>query len=117
MEILGIEARARRVVRCAQFAAGLCHQIFGNRGGLNDHFAVVLDHRRFAKRMNGFQTVRRFLGLGMTFVALYLVGKPKFLQQPYYALGATIFEVVDDDGHNGLPQSSKLVEVRANEAL
>src|SRR3546814_6172713 len=56
-------------------------QIFGNRARFDDDAILVLDHRRFAERMDGDQFGRCEIGDRIAVVIFDLIGCADFLEQ------------------------------------
>ena len=80
--------------------------VFGDRAGLGDGVAVVGNHGRFSKRVNGAQLHRRS-HVGLPLIADDLIGHAKFFQQPKQALGAGVVQMMDRE-HGIPPEESAL---------
>ena len=83
-------------------------QIFDDRARFLDHPSIVLEQRRFAERMDGFQLGWREIGHGVALIVADFVWSADFLKQPQYALRAAVVQMVDDQAHRILLLSAPI---------
>ncbi|MNY73328.1 hypothetical protein D3C86_2121010 [compost metagenome] len=73
------------------------NQVVDDRRGLDQRLCSVFNDRRFSQRIDRFQFRWREIGFRVALITFQLVRNSQLFQQPEYALGTGVVQVMHDD--------------------